>query len=106
MTRLVGDIHTARSERERMIQAVQHATVDMRRTVARMLTGFDKTHVDMARRQHRRLREFVSGLESAVATLRSSMRTDLAGARAVWCGNKPSAPPAREHKRAAKAAGG
>lgn len=108
MTRLVGEIHTARDERQRLIGAVRQATAEMKRTVARMQGGFRAAHAEMARRQRRGLREFVSGLKSRVAALRNGVSTDLAGARAVWCRTVATvSPTGREHsKRTAKATGG
>lgn len=104
LTRLVGDIHTARDERHRLIVAVGEATVDMKRTMARMQAGFQRTHAEMGRRQRRALGEFVSGLRSRVGSLRNDLRIDLAGGRAAWHGTV-AAPPAREHsKRGAKPA--
>ena len=108
MTRLVGEIHTARGERQRLIGATRQATVEMRRTLARMQGGFRTAHAEMARRQRRGLREFVSALEGRVAALRNGFSTDLAGARAVWCRTvaATASPTAREHsKRAGKATG-
>ena len=107
MTRLVGEIHTARGERQRLIGATRQATVEMRRTLARMQGGFRTAHAEMARRQRRGLREFVSALEGRVAALRNGFSTDLAGARAAWFGTVAAArPTGREHsKRAAKATG-
>lgn len=108
MTRLVGEIHTARGERQRLIGATRQATVEMRRTLARVQGGFRTAHAEMARRQRHGLREFVSGLKSRVAALRNGFSTDLAGARAVWCRTVVTASPTgREHsKRTAKATGG
>ena len=103
-TRLVGEIHAARGERQRLNQALKQAAVDLKRTVGRMQVGFRTARAEMARRQRRSLREFMSGLESRVGALRHALTTDLAGARAAWHGAAP-APTAREHsKRAAKAA--
>lgn len=105
VTRLVGEIQTGHGERQRLIRAVRQVTVEMRRTVARMQAGFRTAHAEMARRQRRGLREFVLGLQSRVAALRTGLRTDLAGARAAWFG-VVAAPTGREHsKRAAKATG-
>ena len=102
--RLVGEIHAAHGERERLNQALKQATVELKRTVGRMQVGFRTAHAEMARRQRRSLREFMSGLESRVGALRHAFRTDLAGARAAWHGAAP-APTGREHaKRTAKAA--
>ena len=102
-TRLVGEIDAARGERHRLMGAITQATVDMKRTLTRTRAGFRAAHAEMARRQRRALREFVSGLESRAESLRSELRTDLAGARAAWHGTVAT-PPAREHsKRAAKA---
>ena len=108
MTRLVGEIHTARGERQRLIGATRQATFELKRTLARMQGGFRAAHAEMARRQRRDLREFVSGLKSRVAALRNGFGTDLAGARAVWCRTVATAgPTGREHsKRAARATGG
>ena len=108
MTRLVGEIHTARGERQRLIGATRQATVEMKRTLARMQGGFRTAHAEMARRQRRGLREFVSALEGRVAALRNGFSTDLAGARAVWCRTVAAAnPTGPEHsKRARKATGG
>jgi len=101
MTRLVGEIHTGRGERQRLV-------AEMKRTMARMQGGFRAAHAEMARRQRRSLQEFVSGLESRVASLRNVFRTDIAGAHAAWFGTVAAASPTgREHsKRAAKATGG
>lgn len=108
MTRLVGEIHAERGERQRLIGATRQATVEMRRTLARMQGGFRTAHADMARRQRRALREFVSTLGGRVAALRNEFSTDLAGARAVWSRTVATASPTgREHsKRTAKATGG
>ena len=103
-TRLVGEIHAARGERQRLNQAFRHARVELKRTVGRMHGGFRTARAEMARRQGRSLREFMSGLESRVGALRRGFTTDLAGARAAWHGAAP-APTGREHsKRAAKGA--
>ncbi len=103
-TRLVGEIHAARGERQRLNQALRQATVELKRTVERMQVGFRTAHAEMTRRQRRGLREFMSGLESRVGALQRAFSTDLAGARAAWHGAAP-APTGREHsKRAAKAA--
>lgn len=107
VTRLVGEIHAARGERERLNQALKQATVELKRTVGRMQVGFRTAHAEMARRQRRSLREFMSGLESRVGALRHAFRTELASAHAAWFGTvaAPSST-GREHlKRAAKAAG-
>jgi len=106
-TRLVGEIHTARGERQRLIGATRQATVGMKRTVARMRAGFRAGHAEMARRQRSALREFVLGLEGGVAALRNTFRTDWLGARAAWFGTVAAASPTgREHsKRAGKATG-
>lgn len=108
ITRLVGEIHTERGDRQRLIGATRQATVEMRRTLARTLGGFRAAHAEMARRQRRGLREFVSGLKSRVAALRNGLSTDLAGARGVWRGPVAAAasPTGREHsKRAGKTTG-
>lgn len=107
-TRIVGEIHNARAERRRLIGTIRQATVEMKRTMARMQGGFRTARAEMARRQRRSLREFVSGLEGRVAALRNGLSTDLAGARAVWCRTvAPVSPTGREHsKRAGKATGG
>jgi len=108
VTRLVGEIHSLRADRRRLIGATRLATVEMKRTLARMQSGFRSAHADMARHQRRGLREFMSGLEGRVAALRNELSTDLAGARAVWQGKVPTpSPTGREHsKRTTKAAGG
>ncbi|MBI2827949.1 MAG: hypothetical protein HYX77_01595 [Acidobacteria bacterium] len=101
MTRLVGEIHTAHGERQRLV-------VEMKRAVAQMRGGFRTAHAEMARRQRRNLREFMSGLQSRVGALRHAFRTDIAGAHAAWFGTVAAAgPTGREHsKRAVKAIGG
>lgn len=116
VTRLVGDIHTARDERQRLVRAVRQATFEMKRAVARMQRGFQTARAEMARRQRRDLREFVSGIERRVMAARNGLRTDLAGARAAWLGSVPArtkreqsaaaAGPALESKRAVKATAG
>ena len=107
-TRLVGEIHNARARRRRLIGLTRQATFEMRRTVARMQSGFRAARGEMARRQRHGLREFMSGLKGRVSTLRNGLSTDLAGARAVWSGTVAAAgPTGREHsKRAGKATGG
>lgn len=106
--RLVGEIHNGRAKRQRLIGSIRQATVEMKRTMVRMQRGFRTAHAEMARRQRRGLREFVSGLKGRVAALRNGLSTDLAGARAVWGGAVAAASPTgREHsKRAGKATGG
>ena len=108
MTRLVGEIHTAHGDRQRLIGATRQATVEMKRTLARMQGGFRAAHAEMARRQRRGLGEFVSGLKSRVTALRNGFSTDLAGARAVWHASVAAAasPTAREYsKRSTKTTG-
>ena len=103
-TRLVGEIQTARGERQRLTHALRQATAELKRTVGRMQVGFRTAHTEMARRQRRRLREFMSGLESRVEALRHAFSTDLAGARAAWHGVGPAPTGREQSKRAAKAA--
>ena len=103
-TRLVGEIHAAHGERQRMRRALREATAELRRAVGRMQAGFHTAHAEMARRQRRNLREFMSGLQGGVGAFRQALKADLAGARAAWHG-AASAPVGREHsKRTAKMA--
>lgn len=105
-TRMVDGIRSARASRNQLNQAIRHAAAERRRTVSRMLEGFHAAQSQMARRQRSVLHEFMMGVRNNVQALRSGLRTDLAGARAIWFGTMPaSPPPAREHsKRATKAA--
>ena len=109
ITRLVGEIHNARATRRRLMGATRQSTLEMKRTMARMQGGFRTAHAEMARRQRRGLREFVSGLEGRVGALRNGLSTDLAGARAIWRGPVAAAasPSGREYsKRSGKTTGG
>ena len=103
-TRLVREIQTARGERQRLNQALKQATVDLKHTVRRIQVGFRTARTEMARRQRRSLREFMSRLESGVGTLRRALTTDLAGARAAWHGAAPAPTGREQSKRAAMAA--
>lgn len=116
VTGLVEDIRRARDERQRLVRAVRQATFETKRAGARMRREFQSARAEMARRQRRDLREFVSGLERRVMAVRHGLKADLAGARAAWLGpiaartkrEQSTAPagPALETKRAAKATAG
>lgn len=104
--RLVDGIRGSRMERHKFNLATRHATAERKRAMKGMLGGFRATQAEMARRQRRFLNEFTTGIEHSVGALRSGLRTDLAGARAMWFGTAPAAPPPREHsRRGTKAAG-
>jgi hypothetical protein len=79
MTRLVGEIHMGHAERGRMIGDLKHS-------VAQMRAGFRSAHTEMARKQHRMLSNFVSGLRFTVAGLRKTFGEDIAGAHRAFFG--------------------
>lgn len=91
MTRLVGEIHAGRGERGRLVRNLRQATAELKRTVTAMQAVFRAAHADTAARQQRRLREFVGGLRSAVASLRNGFANDLAGAHNAWVGGGAAA---------------
>lgn len=95
ITRLVGEIHAGRGERERLVQDLRHATAEMKRTVAAMQARFHAAHADTAARKRRWLREFVGGLRSTVTSLRNGFANDLSGAHNAWVGSGFAATPGR-----------
>ena len=86
MTRLVGEIHAGRDSRGRMLRDLNHATVELKRTVAGMQAGFRSARADMAQRQQRMLRGFASGLKVTVMGIRKEFSDDLAGAHQAFFG--------------------
>jgi len=58
--------------------------------VAAMQAGFRDAHAEAARRVRAALADFVSGLKTTVAALRSEFAFDLAGARRAWFGASPA----------------
>src|SRR3990170_2127992 len=91
MTRLVGEIHTARGDRGRVMRDLKRATVEMKRAVTGMQAGFRSAHADMARRQQRMLSGFVSNLRSTVGGFRKEFAAELAGAHRAWFGTMTAA---------------
>jgi hypothetical protein len=91
MTRLVGEIHAGHDGRRRFMR-------DLKLTMAEMQAGFRSAHSDMARRQQRMLREFVSGLRAAVAGFRKEFAAELAGAHKAWFGAAAQAMPGRTRR--------
>ena len=98
MTRLVGEIHAGRDERGRLMRDLKHATAEMKRAVAGTQAGFRSAHAEMARRQQRMLRGFVSGLKTRVATFRKEFADDLAGAHRIWVGGAAATMPGRTRR--------
>lgn len=84
--RLVAEVHRARADRQRLIQALRTATTGRKNTVARSQADNRRTRRAMAASQHKGLREFMSTLQKTVGGLRNELGADLAGARAAWCG--------------------
>jgi len=98
MARLVGEIHATRETRGRLMRDLTDATVEMKRTVAGMQAGFRSARTDMARRQQRMLRGFVSGLTATVTGLRKGMADDLSGAQKAWGGVAAETVPGRARR--------
>jgi hypothetical protein len=91
VTRLVGEIQMGRTDRARTIRDLKHA-------MAEMQAGFRSARGDMARRQQRMLRDFVSNLRVTVAGVRKEFAAELAGAHRAWFGTMTAAMPGRTRR--------
>lgn len=93
MRRLRGEIDAAHGMREALMQHLARGTMELKRGVGAMLTGFHASHLQTARRTHADCTAFLGGVDravnrvrGAVASLRKEFASDLQGARHAWRG--------------------
>jgi len=91
MRRLRGEIDAAHGMRESLMQNLARSTMELKRGVGTMLTGFHASHLQMARRTHADCTAFLGGVDRAVnrvrgtvASMRKEFASDLQGARRAW----------------------
>lgn len=86
MTRLCGEMAGLRGARRALINDLSHMTRERRAAVARMQTGFRRSHTEMSRKAKADLRAFMSALRRTVSALRREVADDIAGASRAWSG--------------------
>jgi len=86
MTRLCGEIVGLRSAREGMVKQLRRETEGRRQVVSDLCAQFDRTRMDLAKRNSAERGAFLSDLKRSVQGQCADMRNDLAGARRGWAG--------------------
>jgi hypothetical protein len=86
MTRLCGEIVGLRSAREGMVKELRRETEGRRRAVSDLCAHFDRTRMELAKRNGAERGAFLSDLKRSVQGQCADMRNDLAGARRGWAG--------------------
>ena len=86
MKRLRGEVEALRMAREALIQNLVPGTKQRRDAVSMLQAGFRKTHGEMARNAKAERRAYITGQKRAVAHLRKTFATDMAGAARAWFG--------------------
>ena len=94
MRRLRGQIDAAHGMRESLMQDLARGTRELKRGVGTMLTAFNASHLQMAKRTRADCATFLAGVDRAVnrirgtvVNLRKEFASDLQGARHAWRGS-------------------
>ena len=86
MGAMTDSMKRLRGEVEALKQDLALGTRQRRDTVSMMQAGFRKTHGEMARNAKAERRAYITGQKRAVAHLRKTFATDMAGAARAWFG--------------------
>ncbi len=84
MTRLWGEITTARKARESFLKQLGEETRERKVAVSEMQATFNSLRTTQTRKARADLAGFVSGLRCEVGRRRRELRVDLAGGRRAW----------------------
>jgi len=86
MSRLCGEIVGLRCSREGMVKQLRRETEGRRQAVSDLCAHFDRTRLELAKRNGAERGAFLNDLKSSVQRQCADMRNDLAGARRGWAG--------------------
>ena len=86
MTRLCAEIVAMRKCRGELLDALERGSKDRRQCVSSLCEQFAGARAGMARRTKKDRQAFLHHLRRTVNSVRSEMRSDLAGVRRAWSG--------------------